>query len=92
MLENGDGVDDILGIPLLVKLPGQISPQLHESSARTIDILATIADVLDADLPWTIDGRSLFGRNTSRPETVVIHRNDGRPPRKGQPGSRRKWS
>jgi len=69
---------DISGIPLLIKLPGQNSPQVHESSARTIDILATIADVLDADLPWTIDGRSLLSDDASRSETVVIHRNDGR--------------
>jgi len=69
---------DILGIPLLVKVPGQKEPQLHDTSARTIDILATIVDVLDADLPWAIDGRSLFGDDTSGSGTVVIHRNDGR--------------
>lgn len=69
---------DVLGVPLMIRLPGQTEPRLHETSARTIDILATIADVLDADLPWTIDGRSLFGAEPPRSETVVIHRNDGR--------------
>jgi len=68
---------DILGIPLMVKVPGQKEPQLHETSARTIDILATIADVLDVDLPWAIDGRSLFDDSPSESATVIIHRNDG---------------
>ncbi len=69
---------DILGIPLLIKVPGQTDPQLHDTSARTIDILATIADVLDAELPWAIDGRSLLGEDTPGSGTVVIHRNKGR--------------
>jgi hypothetical protein len=69
---------NILGIPLLIKAPGQIDPQLHDTNARTIDILATIADVLDADLGWAIDGRSLLGDDTSGSGTVVIHRNKGR--------------
>ena len=69
---------DILGIPLLIKVPGQTDPQLHDTSARTIDILATIADVLDAELPWAIDGRSLLGEDTPGSGTVVIYRNKGR--------------
>ncbi|MFV2072402.1 MAG: sulfatase-like hydrolase/transferase [Thermoanaerobaculales bacterium] len=68
---------DILGIPLLIKVPGQNDPQLHDTSARTIDILATIADVLKADLPWAIDGRSLLGEGSPVAGTVVIHRNKG---------------
>jgi len=69
---------DILGIPLLIRVPGQNDPQLHDTSARTIDILATIADVLDADLPWAMDGQSLFGDDAPGSGTVVIHRNQGR--------------
>jgi hypothetical protein len=68
---------DILGIPLLIKVPGQNDPRVHDTSARTIDILATIADVLDADLPWAIDGRSLLGEDKPGTGTVVIHRNKG---------------
>ncbi len=52
---------DILNIPLLVKLPGQQRGVLSERNVETIDILPTIADALDLDLPWPADGRSAIG-------------------------------
>jgi len=68
---------DVMGIPLLIKLPGRDDPQLDEKSARTIDILATITDVIDADLPWAIDGRSLLDDHAAETGTVLIYRNQG---------------
>ncbi len=68
---------DILGVPLLIKLPGRVDPQIHENTARTIDIVATIADVLDADIPWPIDGRSLYADHPTRIGDVIIYRNKG---------------
>jgi hypothetical protein len=68
---------DILGVPLLIKLPGREDPQIHDGNARTIDILATVADVLDADLPWVIDGRSLYSDHPTEPGDVIVFRNKG---------------
>jgi hypothetical protein len=49
-------------VPLLVKRPGERGvAAIDDRNAETIDVLPTIADVLDIDVPWPIDGRSLFG-------------------------------
>lgn len=50
---------DILRVPLLVKFPGQIRPVVTDRPVQTIDILPTIADVLDVTLPFPVDGHSL---------------------------------
>jgi len=74
---TAENAADVLGVPMLIKLPGRNDPQIHDENARTIDILATIADVLDADLPWAVDGRSLYAGPSERPEAIVIYRNKG---------------
>jgi len=52
----------------LVKLPGQDRPVVDDRPAETIDIVPTIADVLDVEIPWGVDGRSLFaGEGEDRP-------------------------
>ncbi|MDH3214121.1 MAG: sulfatase-like hydrolase/transferase, partial [Myxococcales bacterium] len=57
---------DILSIPLLIKRPWQREPRLDDSNVETIDILPSIADVLDVDLSgdaaagWDLDGCSVF--------------------------------
>ena len=57
---------DILAIPLLIKGPFQREPRIDDSNVETVDILPTIADVLDLDLSgkaaggWPLDGCSVF--------------------------------
>lgn len=51
---------DILPIPLLVKYPTQREGVTTDRNVETIDILPTIADVLDVDIPWKTDGQSLL--------------------------------
>ncbi len=51
---------DILSVPLIVKTPGQRRGRIDDRNAETVDILPTIADVLDADLGWSVDGSSLL--------------------------------
>lgn len=53
--------DSVLWVPLLVKGPGQTVGQIDDRPARTIDVLPTMAEVLDLDLPDDIDGVSLLG-------------------------------
>ncbi len=52
---------DILWVPLFVKEPGQTDGDVSDANALSVDILPTIADVLDVELPFPVDGRSLLG-------------------------------
>jgi hypothetical protein len=49
---------EVASIPLLVKAPGQQLGRIDDSNIRSVDVLPTIAAALDADLPWSTDGRS----------------------------------
>jgi hypothetical protein len=49
----------IAGVPLFVKRPGQRTPSISDSAARTVDILPTIADIAGAKLPPRLDGHTL---------------------------------
>lgn len=51
---------DVAWVPLVVKLPGQRSGTVIDRPVETIDIVPTIAEVVGLDLPWPVDGRSLF--------------------------------
>ncbi len=53
----------IMPVPLVVKLPADdpTRPRRPDRSAQTVDVLPTIADLLDVPIPWEIDGRSLLG-------------------------------
>jgi len=67
---------EIAFIPLFVKRPHQRRPRVVDSPARTIDIVPTIADVLNVRMPWHVDGRSLFARGP-RDRTVGLPDQDG---------------
>lgn len=56
-----DNAADIMSVPLVVKFPGQRVGEVTDRNAETVDILPTIADVLDAEVRWRLDGRSLLG-------------------------------
>lgn len=53
--------DNVLWVPLLVKAPGQATGRIDDRPARTIDVLPTMAEILDLDLPDGVDGVSLLG-------------------------------
>jgi hypothetical protein len=57
---------EIVWTPLFVKYPGSSSGQIDDRPAQSVDIVPTIADVIDVDLPWETDGISLLGE--PRPE------------------------
>ena len=60
---------DILWVPFFVKLPGQRNGTVSERNVQTFDVLPTIADVLDLEIPFPVDGRSVFepiGRGDER--------------------------
>jgi hypothetical protein len=49
---------DIGLVPLIVKAPGQRRPRVLDRPVQSIDVLPTLADMLDVRVPWRIDGRS----------------------------------
>ena len=57
--------------PLFVKLPRQTSGRVKEKHVTTVDILPTIADALDAAIPWETDGVSGFAPGAGRPRVRV---------------------
>ena len=74
---TAENVADIARVPLIVKLPGQRSPRIDLRPARTIDILPTIADVLEVRIPWKVHGRSLFGPADPTQVEIAIRKRDG---------------
>jgi hypothetical protein len=59
-----DGVNEgaLLWVPLFIKLPGQEKGLTDHRNAELVDVVPTIADALDIDLPFDTEGRSLLGR------------------------------
>ena len=55
-----DMVEDILEVPLFVKLPGQTEARVDDRPVQTLDLLDTVAEVLGARPPWATDGVSLL--------------------------------
>ena len=50
----------VMWTPFLVKLPGQTEGDVSDRPTESIDVVPTIADVLDIDIPWEVDGTSVF--------------------------------
>ena len=65
-------VRDVLKLPMLVKLPDQEQGQIREELVSGLDILPTIADVLDIELTWEVHGRSMFDENLSYRDEVEL--------------------
>ena len=58
-VENLDA--NILPVPLIIKGPYQKEGRISQRNAETIDIMPTLADLLERPLTWTVDGVSLLG-------------------------------
>lgn len=54
---------EIMWTPLFMKAARQTAPEIHDRPTLSVDVLPTLAEILDVDIPWKIDGRSaLSGR------------------------------
>ena len=76
-LPTPTNLHEIAFVPLFVKLPGQQRGRTVDGLVRTIDILPTIARVLDVPLDWRVDGRPLVGRRLEQEGTVSVMKQDG---------------
>jgi hypothetical protein len=52
---------DLAWVPLFVKTPGQKAGKIDRRNEMQVDLVPTIADVLDVKVPWRLDGRSVLG-------------------------------
>jgi hypothetical protein len=76
---RGANIADIMLVPLIVKVPGQRAGAVVHDNVEVIDILPTIAEVLSAELPMPVEGRSLLDRTRPpRPEKTLIRHNGDR--------------
>ena len=66
-----DNVSDIAAVPLFVKYPGEKGGREDRRAAETVDILPTVADVLDITVPWPDDGTSLRATPIARSVRVA---------------------
>ncbi|MEO6989865.1 MAG: sulfatase-like hydrolase/transferase, partial [Aquihabitans sp.] len=66
---------DIMWVPFFVKEPGQTEGTVSDADVRTIDVLPTIADVLNLTLSWETDGQSALGPERTG-EIKGFHRSD----------------
>lgn len=58
---DSDDLADLAWVPLFIKQPGQSVGEVSDANVLTIDVVPTIADVIGIDIPWAIDGQSVFG-------------------------------
>jgi hypothetical protein len=65
-------VDEIAPIPLFIKSPGQRGGKVDPAYARTIDVVPTIADILNIRLGYRAHGRSAFSRAIRRRRIVRL--------------------
>jgi len=70
--------DELIHVPLIIKVPGQVTGKVLREQTSSIDIMPTILDLLDIDLPETaegqLSGRSLVGalEGRERKEDVYV--------------------
>jgi sulfatase-like protein len=72
----------IMRVPLIVKFPVSMVPSIptarvggqnvSDRNAQTIDILPTVADVLNVAIPWRVDGVSLADAALAEPQKKIM--------------------
>jgi hypothetical protein len=72
-----ENVHEIADTPLIIKAPGQRRARIDDRPVRTIDVLPTIADLLGARLPWSVQGSSIWRNSARLPQRVEFFRRSG---------------
>ncbi len=72
-------VEDIAATPLLIKAPGERRGRIVDRHVRMLDVLPTIADLLQTDLPWKTQGHSVWNSRSNGPRDVRILQTNGHP-------------
>ncbi len=69
-------IDEIAPVPMFIKAPGQTRGRISAAYARTIDLVPTIADLLNVRMSYRADGRSAFSRAVTGRRFVRMLRRD----------------
>ncbi len=64
---------DILLAPLLIKVPYQKEGVISDRNVQSIDILPTIADILEIHIPWQVDGQSALDESLPENTKKIIY-------------------
>ena len=67
-----ENAPDILRVPLFIKTPYQRAGVTSDWNIETVDIVPTIADLLEVPLPWTVDGQSAFDSVRPKKEERIV--------------------
>jgi len=57
---------EVLWTPLFIKLPGQTDGAVRDDVVEIIDVLPTVADIVDVESPWETDGASVVDPDPAR--------------------------
>ena len=70
---TGENHQEIYKIPFFVKRPQESMPGLTSQSIVTLtDIVPTVADVLGFDLPWSVEGISVFSTDAASRKSISV--------------------
>jgi len=71
-----DNYDEILPVPLFIKLPHQKAGVVDDRNIESVDVVPTIADVLDVEPNWTLDGTTILDPSTPRRSRKSVYRGE----------------
>jgi len=79
-LKGDNHPEDVLSVPLFIKLPNQTRGEVSWRNVESIDIAPTIADVIGLDPSWEMDGCSVLDESCpERPTKLALQPQAGRP-------------
>ncbi len=79
-LEDPNHPEDVLAVPLFIKLPNQRRGEVSRRNVESIDIAPTIAEVIGLELPWEMDGCSVLNESCpERPTKLAFQQQAERP-------------
>ncbi len=67
---------DVLLVPFFIKEPGQESGSINDRKLETVDILPTMANLMDVEVPWKTDGVSALRSNLPERKHRKVFLND----------------
>lgn len=70
---TGSNAADIMRIPLFIKAPGQTTGSISSRNVETVDILPTMAQILETNIPWAIDGTSAINADAKERSTRTMY-------------------
>ena len=70
---------EVMLVPLIIKLPGQVAGLVSDQNVETVDIVPTIASILSTTVPYDVDGRSMLDSTSpQRAHKTFVRRNYAR--------------